>query len=78
MAFEALKQTFTMAPVSRHYNAILSIIVKTDASDFTIGAVLSQNEDRVQPVAFYSKYMTATELNYDIQDKEMLAIVSAF
>ena len=77
-AFEALKQRFTTAPVLRHYDPTLPIIVETDASDFAIGAVLLQKEDRVQPVAFYSRKMTATELNYDIHDKEMLAIVSAF
>jgi hypothetical protein len=49
-----------------------------DASDFVIGVVLSQKEDRVQPVAFYSKKMTATEFNYDIHNEVMLAIVSSF
>jgi hypothetical protein len=39
---------------------------------------LSQKEDRLQPVAFYSWKMIATELNYDIHNKEMLAIVSSF
>jgi hypothetical protein len=49
-----------------------------DTIDFAIGAVLLQKEDRVQPVAFYSRKMIATELNYDIYDKEILAIVSVF
>jgi hypothetical protein len=40
--------------------------------------VLSQQENRVQPVAFYSRTITATEYNYDIYDKEMSAIVPAF
>jgi hypothetical protein len=53
-------------------------MVETDGSHFAIGAVLSQKEDRVQLVAFYSKKMIATEFNYDIYDKEMLAIVSSF
>jgi hypothetical protein len=70
-AFEALKQRFTMAPVSHHYDPTLPIIVETDASNFAIGAVLSQKEDKVQPVAFYSRKMTATELNYDIHNKEI-------
>jgi hypothetical protein len=77
-AFEARKQRFTMAPVLCHYNLVLPIIVETDASHFAIGVVLLQKEDRVQPVAFYSRKMTPTELNYNIHDKEMLAIVSAF
>jgi hypothetical protein len=76
-AFEVLKQRFTTAPVLWHYDPILPIIVETDASDFVIRAVLSQKEDRVQPVAFYSTNLIATELNYDIDDKKILAIVSS-
>jgi hypothetical protein len=61
-----------------HYDSILPIIVETDASDFAMRAVLSQKDDRVQLLAFYSRKMIARELNYDIYDKEMLAIVSSF
>jgi hypothetical protein len=67
-----------MAPVLCHYDPTLPIIVEMDASHFAIGVVLSQKEARVQPVAFYSRKMTASELTYDIYDKEMLAIVSVF
>jgi hypothetical protein len=75
--FEALKQKFTMAPVLRYYDPTRSLIMETDISDFVIGVVLLQKEDRVQLVAFYSRKMIATELNLDIYDKEMLAIVSS-
>jgi hypothetical protein len=67
-----------MAPVLQHYDLILPIIVEADASDFVIGAVRLQKEDRVQPVALYSRKLTAIELDYDIYDTEMLAIVSSF
>jgi hypothetical protein len=77
-AFEALKYRFTIALVSHHYDAILPILVETDTSDFAIGTVILLKEDRVQLVAFDSRKMTAIELNYDIHDKEMLAIVSSF
>jgi hypothetical protein len=60
------------------HNPTLSLIVELDASDFAIGAVLLQKEDRVQLVAFYSSKIMAKELKYDIHDKEMLAIVSSF
>jgi hypothetical protein len=76
--FEVLKQRVTTAPVLWHYDPTLPIIVQRNTSDLAIGAVLLQKEDRVQPVAIYSKKMIATELNYDIQNKEILAIVSAF
>jgi hypothetical protein len=66
-----------MVPVLHHYDPTLPIIVGTDASDFIIGVVLSHEENRVQLVALCSRTMTTTELNYDIHDKAMLAIVSA-
>ena len=53
--------------------------METDASDFAIGAVLSQiHSKKLHPVAFYSRKMDKPEVNYDIHDKEMLAIVSSF
>jgi hypothetical protein len=65
-----------MALVLCYYDLTLSIIVETDASNTAIGAVLLHKEDRVQPIAFFSKKMTTTELNYHTHDKAMLAIVS--
>ena len=80
-AFRDLKQRFTNAPILRHYNPSLQCIVETDASDFAIGAVLSQVQGETQklhPVALYSRKMDKAKVNYDIHDKEMLAIVSTF
>jgi hypothetical protein len=42
MAFEVLKGRFTMAPVLYHYDPTLPNTVETDASNFAIGAILSQ------------------------------------
>jgi len=54
------------------------IIVKTDASDFAFGAVLSQVIDgRLHPIVFYSRKMDKAEINDDIHDKELLARVAA-
>jgi len=54
--------------------------METDTSDFAIGAVLSQRneENRLHPVAFHSRKFTPAEINYEIHDKELLAIVDAF
>jgi len=51
-----------------------------DASDFALGAVLSQRdkEGRLHPVAFHSRKFQPVEINYEIHDKELLAIVDAF
>jgi hypothetical protein len=44
-----------------------------------IGAILSQVEDgRLKPVAYHSRKMDKVEINYKIQDNEMLAIISSF
>jgi hypothetical protein len=45
-----------------------------------LGAVLSQNgEDKwLHPVEFHSQKFTAAEINYEIHDKELLAIVNSF
>ncbi len=52
--------------------------VEADASEGAIGAVLSQEQDgKWRPVAFLSKSLTVTERNYEIYDKELLAIMLA-
>ena len=51
-----------------------------DSSDFATGAVLSQqskDDDKWHPVAFLSKSLSVVECNYEIHDKEMLAIIWA-
>ena len=68
-------------------NAILLITdntkpfqVETNASDFAIGAILSQpnQQNKWQPVAFISKSISPAKRNYKVYDKEMLAIMHAF
>ena len=52
--------------------------IEADSSDFASGAVLSQQlpgEEKWHPVAFYSKSLSPVEWNYEIHDKEMLAII---
>ena len=54
--------------------------VEADSSDFTTGAVLSQEcleDGKWHHVAFLSKSLSPVERNYEIHDKEMLAIVRA-
>ena len=53
--------------------------MKTDTSRHAIGEVLSQEQDRKwKPIAFLSRTMQPAERNYEIYDKELLAIVKAF
>ena len=46
-----------MAPILAHFDATKPVIIETDASDFAIGAVLSQRDEegRLHPVAFHSE-----------------------
>ena len=79
-AFKRLKELFTSEPVLRHFHPSRRTVVETDASDFAKGAVLSQygEDGRLHPIAFYSKKHSPAEINYDIHDKEMGAIVASF
>jgi len=56
------------------------LIVKTDALDYTLTAILSivNEENKVHPVAFHFHTFTIAELNYDTYNKELLAIFEAF
>jgi len=51
--------------------------VEVDASDFATGGVLSMKceDKRWRPVAYISKSLNEAERNYEIHDKEMLAII---
>jgi len=51
--------------------------MKVDVSDYAMGEVLSMEcEDGLwRPVAFLSKSLNETERNYEIHNKEMLAII---
>ena len=78
-AFDELKQRLTSAPILAHPDPTRQYVLNTDASGFAIAAVLSQQQPdgSVRPVAYYSRKMNAAEKNYDVHDKELLAIVMA-
>ena len=79
-AFDTLRDRITLAPIlvlldnSRPYH------IEVDSSDFSMGAVLSQenpDDGKWHPVTFLSKSLSLMERNYKIHNKEMLAIVQA-
>ncbi|MBW0494568.1 hypothetical protein O181_034283, partial [Austropuccinia psidii MF-1] len=75
---QILKEAFTTAPILSHFNPSLPTIVKTDHSDYALGAILSQvNDSGKHPIAFDSRKLLPAELNYEIHDKELLGIVWA-
>jgi hypothetical protein len=76
-SFDELKEAFTTAPILRHFDPHLPAILEVDSSDYAAGGVLSQRSDegKLYPCAFYSRKYNPAELNYEIYDKEMLAVV---
>jgi len=80
-AFQKVKKALTSTTILRHYRPTLETKIETDASDGVTGGVLSQQSQETKvwhPVAFFSKAMSPQEMNYEIHDKEMLAIMNAF
>ena len=79
-AFQGLKDAFTSALILQHFDYEKAIVVETDASDYVSARVLSQPDNKgvLRPVAFFSKKHSLAEFNYEIYDKELLAIVRSF
>jgi len=78
-AFDELKKRFTEEPVLMMPDHTRPFQIETDASKYATGAVLTQldsNGDR-HPISFISKTLSPTERNYEIYDRELLAIIRA-
>jgi len=78
--FNILKQAFTSAPILTHWVPDAQLVVETDASDYALAAILSivTKDNEIHPIAFHSRTFSAPELNYDVHNKELLAIFEAF
>ena len=79
-AFEKLKKKFTLAPILASFDLERKIILETNASNQAPGSCLSQpdTERQLHPVAYCSRKFSGPELNYNVHNKELLAIVDAF
>ena len=71
-AFQALKKMVSQETVLAYPDWTIPFEIHTDASDFQIGAVLSQ---RGKPLAFFSRKLNSAQKNYTVTEKELLAIV---
>ena len=79
-AFNTLKRVFTSDVILCHYNSDLKLVMKTDASDYVSGEILSQYDenDVLYPVMYFFKKHSPAECNYEIYDKELMAIICTF
>jgi len=76
-AFRELKERFTKELVLAALDLDKKMRMEVNALNYATGGVLSMEcEDKLwRPVAFLSKSLNETERNYEIHDKEMLAII---
>ena len=75
--FEELKERFTTELILVTLDLDREIRVEVDMSDFAMEEVLSMKckDEKWRPVAYISKSLNEAERNYEIHNKEMLAII---
>ncbi|KAM9421437.1 uncharacterized protein ACWYII_021537 [Salvelinus alpinus] len=76
-AFDFLKKRFTSAPILVTPDVTKQFIVEVDVSEVGVGAILSQrfqSDDKVHPCAYFSHRLSPSERNYDVGNRELLAI----
>jgi hypothetical protein len=80
MAFEQLKKLICEEPVLIQPDQTKPFEVEVDASNYAVGAVLMQRDDKnvLHPVAFFSKTMNEAQRNYDVYNKELLGLQEMF
>jgi hypothetical protein len=88
-AFEELKTRMCKSPVLTQPNFNKRFYLQTDASAYGVGTVLSQEggnttpslrkrtKPTLRPIAYYSATFTPTERNYDIYERELLAVMKS-
>jgi len=78
---EEATRAFTSAPFLHHPDPESPFVVEVDASSTGLGAVLSQcqgSPPKLYPCAYYSRKLSPLERNYDVSDRELLAMKAAF
>ena len=75
-AFDKLKTMLVSPPIMRSPNWELPFKIMCDASDYAIGAVLGQREDKKAFMIFYaSKTLDSAQSNYTTREKEFLVVI---
>jgi len=78
-ALKGLIELVTTAPILAYPDLEKPFELEVDASAFAVGAILFQRDDkgRKRDVGYYSKALNSAERNYDIWDREFLAVIVA-
>jgi len=79
-ACQGLKDLFTSAPILTQPDPTRQFVVKVDASNIGVGAVLSQRsskDGKLHPCAYFSRCLSPSERNYDMGNRELLAVKMA-
>jgi hypothetical protein len=79
-AFDKIKNRITFSLILCFADDFKAFRIKADSSDYATGGALSQQSSddfKWHPITFYSKLLNAVEQNYDIHNKEMLAVMRA-
>ena len=75
-AYQTIKILLTSDPILRLPDPVKTFVLRTDASDYGIGAVLMQeHEGKLFPICHASKKLSYAELNYSTTEREYLAVV---
>jgi len=76
-AFKELKDRLTSSLILCHYDPDLKLILEMDASNRVVVGVLLQLhlDGKWYPIAFFLKTMAPAKYNYEVHNKEMLAII---
>ncbi|ESK80701.1 hypothetical protein Moror_9511 [Moniliophthora roreri MCA 2997] len=79
IAFNVLKAKFLQRPILQMPDDEKPFIIEADASKWATGAVLKQlgSDGELHPCGYISHAFTPTERNYEIYDRELLAITNA-
>ena len=76
-AFQSAKEKLAQAPVLAHYDPDLPLVLSADASAYGVGAVIAHRlpDGSEQPIAYASRTLTNSEVNYAQIEKEALSLI---
>ncbi len=79
-AFKKLKKLFISQSILIMFKSDKSITLKMNVSDEVIEVCINQSNDKrhLHFITYYNHKLTVVELNYEIHDKKLLAIVDSF